>query len=1293
VVLTVPASKRVEQLVGATVDNRFEILAFAASGGMGSVYRARDQTNGETVAIKVVGEAGATRFAREVAVLASLDHPGVVSFVAHGQLEGGSRYLAMEWLNGEDLAERLEQGPLDVDETISVALQAGDALASAHRRGIVHRDIKPANIFLVDTRLTSVKLVDFGIARTLDDVDLTATGTVVGTPSYMAPEQVRSASADARTDVYGVGAVIFRCLTGQPPFRGAHSLAVLAKVVLEPPPLLRELCPNASAELEALVGRMLEKEPSLRPRDGAALLDELNAIRWRKPSGLPAAVSRHEQRVACVVLCAAGRAKDDSTLAEGVADDPAAAAMHAVTQRGGVIDALAKGAWVITIPNAASPAEEAMRAVRCALALAALRPTSPIFVATGRVLVGGGRKVGEVIDRAAEALVAAQEVGTDSRGVRVDASTAELLDARFRVAGAGDWQLLLGEEDAAAPLRTLLGKPAACVGREQQLAMLAAMLGSSTDESRAGSAFISAPAGLGKTHLVHTFLRRTRASRPEVDILFANGDSTREGALFDVAGEMVKRAAGILGSDTTEERATKLAALVAGEAAEDAQRLVEFLGEISGVQTSPADASPALHAARTDRVVMADAVRAAYRVWLTLRASHATVLLVVEDVHWADAASMRLLEEVLTALEDRPIFLLATGRPEAASMLSEGFRARGLVDFTLPPLSLQASERLVRGALGKEASAEVVRVLAHRAAGHPFHLEELVRAVSKGEGPDALPDSVLGMVQARLDGLGAPTRRILRAASVFGETFWSGGIELLLGEDAPDSELRPLLAKLVAEEVVSEQRPARWTGETEYRFQHAILRDGAYATLAQGDRLRAHRLAADWLVTKGETAPAVLAEHYDRGGAPERALYFHRQAAAQAVKTNDFDLALAHVERARASGAESSTEAALSALESEIFYWRGDLTAARDSASNAARQLTPGVLEWFWAVSVAIGALGQLGENERVVGWLEEAARVDAPAENRGEHVVTLCRGMTQAYWAHLGGNLAAVRTRLDTLVDSPGGIDAYESGWVHRVRGESAWLHQHDLDLCLTQLHLSCEAFQRARALRNLCLTQLNAAALTAWCGQSSRALELLGRARPEAERLGGFLQLYAQAIAGMLLAFAGDPSAETVMGRATALSDASPRLTFLGHVVVGTLALERGDVGVAEARARAASAIEVAPELRSSGLALEARIALAQGRTADALRLAREGERVEVACRDLELLHAMAGYALAAAHVACGEREAARDALSSVVRRLSRIAATLKSPSDRDRFWDRPLPNRSIRILALELGIALPE
>ena len=283
-----PLRSRLER--GEIVADRFEIEARLGVGGTGAVYRALDRASGAAVAIKVLhwGSLARGRLAREAEVLADLSHPGIVRYVAHGTTARGAPFLAMELVLGETLAERLAGRRLAMDRALVLARRVAEALAFAHERGVIHRDIKPDNILLEGGSIERPKILDFGLASLAYDPErltqpssdrLTQPGLVVGTPEYMAPEQVRgSRSIDARADVFALGCVLFECLAGTVPFHAADPLAVLSKIVLDEPQPLCTLAPDVPRALELFVGRMLAKDPDRRPATAAEVAAELAAV-------------------------------------------------------------------------------------------------------------------------------------------------------------------------------------------------------------------------------------------------------------------------------------------------------------------------------------------------------------------------------------------------------------------------------------------------------------------------------------------------------------------------------------------------------------------------------------------------------------------------------------------------------------------------------------------------------------------------------------------------------------------------------------------------------------------------------------------------------------------------------------------------------------------------------------------------------------------------------------------------------------------------------------------------------
>jgi serine/threonine protein kinase len=299
-------------LAGQEIAGRYQIEESIGSGGMGTIYRARDLESGARVAIKVLqGEGWELRLEMEALVLAELRHPRIVRYVGHGIAESGSPFLAMQWLEGEDLAHRLDVGGgLSEEESIRVAVHVAEALEAGHARGVLHRDVKPSNVFLVEGDVDKVVLIDYGLARrTKGGRRITQTGSVLGTPEYMAPEQARGEpDVDARVDVYALGCVLFECLTGRTPFAAEHTIAVLGKILLETAPRLRSLRPDLPEDLDELVARMLSKNRAERPRDGEDALAQLRALAPTRSSATrlrsvpPLAITHGEQRLMSVIF-------------------------------------------------------------------------------------------------------------------------------------------------------------------------------------------------------------------------------------------------------------------------------------------------------------------------------------------------------------------------------------------------------------------------------------------------------------------------------------------------------------------------------------------------------------------------------------------------------------------------------------------------------------------------------------------------------------------------------------------------------------------------------------------------------------------------------------------------------------------------------------------------------------------------------------------------------------------------------------------------------------------------------
>jgi serine/threonine protein kinase len=271
-----------DPLLGQTVAGRYRVLREIGRGGMGFVYEAED-TDGRRVAIKTLShelashEASLHRFRREAKIIASVEHPSIVRYLDVGETKDGQPFVVLELLRGRSLDAELEaSGPLPAGRAVRIALKIAAALSAAHAVGVVHRDLKPENVFLEGE--DDAKVLDFGVSKLLGPLmgPGTRTGELLGTPNYMAPEQVHDArSANETTDVYGLGAILYQMLTGRPPFLTASLGVMLLQIMVESPPSLAAQRPDVPAPLVEVIERAMARSNTARWPSMAAFSEAL----------------------------------------------------------------------------------------------------------------------------------------------------------------------------------------------------------------------------------------------------------------------------------------------------------------------------------------------------------------------------------------------------------------------------------------------------------------------------------------------------------------------------------------------------------------------------------------------------------------------------------------------------------------------------------------------------------------------------------------------------------------------------------------------------------------------------------------------------------------------------------------------------------------------------------------------------------------------------------------------------------------------------------------------------------
>jgi eukaryotic-like serine/threonine-protein kinase len=1299
--------------IGEVIDGRFLIEDKLGAGAMGDVFRALDRTTGARVAIKLLSghhRRAKERFAREARILADLRHPAIVAYVAEGFASPDQPYLAMEWIDGHDLTRRLRQGRLPLDQCMSLLTTVAGALAFAHGRGVVHRDIKPSNLFLPAGSIDQVRLIDFGIGLTMTEIidqpRLTAPGILVGTPGYMAPEQVRSSDCvGPGADMFSLGCVMFECLTGRRAFAGADHVAVCGKILFAELPRVSEFRDDVSPALERLIERMLAKDLMDRPGDGAALLAELEALGSSAGSAGSEdaaserpALSQGEQRIVSIVmardLAASEVSSDAPTVPNTALRERGSALGDTVGELGGYLEQLSDGSLIMQMRGTGPATDAAASAARVALTIRERLPFMAIVLATGKGRADGRLPVGEVIDRAAELLraeiearpqvavltgppaAAKRPAGKQSgpagqprrrAGIRLDELTAGLLDVRFALSGDASGLLLSGMREPLEVRRTLLGTPTPFVGRARELGNLVAMLEECIEDHVARAVVVTAAAGVGKTRLCAEFLdtlhgqRHGRLSgRDPVTLFMARGEMVGSGSSFALLAQGLRRALGIQEGEPLVVRRKKLHVQLAPhfEGAE-LDRVATFLGELIGTRFADPPGAM-LRDALQDARLMGDQLRRAWQDWVSRQCAETPLLIVLEDLHWGDHPTVKAVDETLRNLKDRPLMVLALARPEVHERFASLWSKRAVEHIWLSELSPRASERLAQSVLGRAVDQDTIARVVEQSAGNAFYLEELIRAAA--EGRLEAPETVLAMVQARLDKLPAESRRILRAAAVFGETFWLGGVLELLGQDASLERLRERLAALVEGEFVQRSSVSRFDGQEQYVFSHAMVREATYITLTLRDRQLGHRLAGRWLEQRGETDAMVLAEHFEQGGEKARAVTWYVRATQQALESDDLDDVPARAQRAVDCGATGVALGELRLAQAEALNWQGSFQPALPYAIETVQLFSPHTDLWYRAVCELAVASWRLGQREPLLPVADELMSVPEPDVISAPYVRTL--SLIGLALLDLGDfeRLAALRR---IITRSRARADDLFRPWADfflQVEGKATV--EAEIAARLTALQAVREAGNRRRC----CVTSINLGCLWTNAGVYSRAESVLREALAEAESIGLHqLTAHARNNLGYCLARLGKLD-EAIEIEERAVEDYRElglrRLEAGSRSYLAYIYLQADHLDSAEVQARAAVELtDSMPRLRCLALANLAICLLGAHRVAEALEVSGQAmdilaefdnnvEEGEVAAR---LAHAQALHACGFVDDACAAITSARDRLLEQARTIT--------------------------------------
>jgi tetratricopeptide (TPR) repeat protein len=1257
------------------VAERFELLREAGAGGMGVVWEARDRVTGERVAVKVLADRSQEqRFMREGEVLAGLAHEAIVKYVAHDR-----GWLAMEWLDGEDLGKRIERGALSIDDCVTLATRIVGAIAEAHAQGVVHRDLKPGNVFLVGGDLARAKVLDFGLARdvTQSRRPLTQAGAVMGSIGYLSPEQARGqANVDARSDVFSLGCILFECLTGRVVFSGAHAVAVLAKLLVEDAPRVRSIRADAPRALDDLVARMLERDPAKRPRDASEVLGALAELNLR-PTLAPRSTTRtalgsDEQRVMSVILVSergreSSESMADATMISLRTTDGRETVAQVVAPFDATLDVAAEGTMIITLRGGST--EQATRAAQCALAVHAKCPGTAIALAVGRGVTEGEGLSGEVIERAASLLATALADPAD--GVHVEKTLAPLLESRFVVTAD---RLLHAERSAFESARVVLGRVTPFVGRARELGMIENAFAGSLTDLQSSAIVIVGEAGSGKSRLREEAVRSVRRRASNAAVWIVQGDTLRAHTPLSSMAVLVRQLVGasdLRGDDARHALVERVADTVPKGLRDE---VAWFLAEMIGAPFDDAG-NAQLRAARESKELMQDRITRAWVAFASAELARRPLLLVLEDLHWIDVASVKLASALLAVQRDAPLVVAAFGRPEAQTTFPALWAEHGVQTIRLGPLTPRAAEKLARETLGDRGSDALVAQLVERAAGNPFVLEELMRASAQRE-DGSLPQGVLALVQARLEALDPVLRRVLRAASIFGRTAREYGIARLLGDEDAIEVVRSSLRTLVQREVLEIERD----DASVIRFTHDLVRDAAYAMLTDEDRTTGHALAGAFLEASGEKDAEMLAMHFDLGGETTSAAGWYARAAEQALEGSDVESLRDRVKRALDLGVSGELRSRALYARARSLRWSGDCVAGLADARASIEGFEPGAPAWYSAILEACVLCDAVGERD-VCRELVELSLVPTPKDARafGVRIRILGEGATAAFHAGdeaTGDDLVGrIEREAAPYMDDPG-----VALTVYRMRGVHA-AYTGDATGELEQWIQIAGCYAELGDRRLSAIAGVNTGYCQMMLGRYEEAEHALRTVIEEAGemRLGRAVSA-ARHNLGLVLACLGDfanAEAEETLAVSELAASKDDRLTAVSRVYLAMILEMAGDLERAEKVAREAIAsVTALPPVRPRALAALARVLVRRGLASKHRETLEEAERLSAeSIRALETTRIEGGDAYmrvvrVEALLAVDRREEAVEALRSASVALLHAADRIKSAEERERF-----------------------
>ncbi len=915
-----PVPPQSGERLGGGDGRRYEIGGRLGRGGMGLVVRARDELLQRTVALKFISpgrefseESLKKLLQEEARLVAQLNHENIVQIFDVSEWKG-SPFLIMECLAGQSLEALLRHGPLELPRALRILSDITAGLAHAHAHHIIHRDLKPGNVFILKNG--RAKLLDFGLARLSSSLELPRAGTF----AYMAPEQWRGQPQDLRTDIWAAGLLLYRMLAGTLPY-DTEDLQALRERMLssEPVPPLRTHRPELPEQVDRFLARALAKVPARRFQSALEMRERLRVLEWTlAPSAelSPPRFIPHRRQLSLVCCRLSGDLASFDP--EDVSEFQAAfqqACARIIEEREGWVHQRLGDEVLGCFGYPLAREDDVLRAVRAALALTEVTKKLPqreqarlavhVGVHTAMVVVtpslqGEAPRVAMWLARQAppDTVYLSEETRQGAWGNFV----TEALGRQDFASSVGTVPLnvhrVLGERREHTRFgRALTRGLTPLVARTEELRQLIDLW----EGARGGQGavvLLTGEAGIGKSRLIRELCEHV-AREGQFCVSSQCWPQLHRSAFHPVLEWLVH----LLGWEPETSPAQRWAHLEEVLSALDLPlpESLLLLGQLLGLppreDLPPLPLSSEQQRERTLETLAAFFVRLPAR--LPAKAGSGSLLLVLEDLHWADPSTLQLLDLLRERIELSGVCLLLSTRPEPKL---PWLRRPGLHRLVLERLTAEDTEELVRRLTPEQSmlSEETLQALVRQTEGIPLFVEEMTRMVLNQSGSPtvgALPVTLQELLLARLDPLPEEQKELAWTGAVMGRSFTRAQLAALSEGDG--TTLDRNLAELVDEGVLLRKGD---DPEPRYEFKHALVQEAAYESLLKPRRRQYHHRFAVLLEHPASgiatAPPELIAHHYSQAGELEPAIRFWAQAGELALRRSAFEESVAHLRQA-----------------------------------------------------------------------------------------------------------------------------------------------------------------------------------------------------------------------------------------------------------------------------------------------------------------------------------------------------------------------------------------------------------